>query len=309
MRPPRSSRAARRPLPRSSSPSLSQRLPRHDGSWPPWPQRRPARVSELDQSAGEHEVSGSEDARRQQARVARVADRDGRDRHPAGICTIDSSESSPSRCFERHRHADHRQRRDRRPACPGRCAAPPAPAMITRSPRSCGGARRTRACRPASGGPRPRPTSYGDAELRERLGGRLHHRPVGVRAHHDADQRLRRHSVFSPSGGRRRAGALAHVVEFIAEGGDVSDLAPGLHLLAVQLDPAPPVAGAARAAGRGRSATAPPRTLTITASGSRRAGSPSGRSSDRPQVVLELRRVARRRCCSDRSCAAASPAR
>ena len=32
---------------------------------------------------------------------------------PAGICTIESSESMPSRCSQRHRNADHRQRRDR----------------------------------------------------------------------------------------------------------------------------------------------------------------------------------------------------
>ncbi len=54
---------------------------------------------------------------------------------PLGICTIDSSESCPARCllgtgtpstgsvvFEA--------------SMPGRCAAPPAPAMIARKPRA-----------------------------------------------------------------------------------------------------------------------------------------------------------------------------
>ena len=32
---------------------------------------------------------------------------------PAGICTMDSRESMPSRVFKRHGDADHRQRSDR----------------------------------------------------------------------------------------------------------------------------------------------------------------------------------------------------
>ena len=37
---------------------------------------------------------------------------------PSGICTIDSSESRPSRCCERHRHADHRAATSSTRSCP-----------------------------------------------------------------------------------------------------------------------------------------------------------------------------------------------
>ena len=45
---------------------------------------------------------------------------------PAGICTMESSESSPRSALRRHRHADHRQRRMRgeHPGQVGRAARP-----------------------------------------------------------------------------------------------------------------------------------------------------------------------------------------
>ena len=54
-----------------------------------------------------------------------------------GICTIDSGESSPRRYFRRHRHAQHGAV-VLAPACRAGGAAPPAPAMIARIPRSGG---------------------------------------------------------------------------------------------------------------------------------------------------------------------------
>ena len=54
---------------------------------------------------------------------------------PAGICTIDSSESMPSRCFS-GTGTPITGSGVTAATMPGRCAAPPAPAMITCSPRS-----------------------------------------------------------------------------------------------------------------------------------------------------------------------------
>ncbi len=53
---------------------------------------------------------------------------------PAGICTMDSSESSPSRCFS-GTGTPMTGSGVTAASMPGRCAAPPAPAMITRRPR------------------------------------------------------------------------------------------------------------------------------------------------------------------------------
>ena len=58
---------------------------------------------------------------------------------PAGICTIESSESIPSRCAS-GTGTPMTGSEVTEASIPGRCAAPPAPAMTTRSPRSCGGA-------------------------------------------------------------------------------------------------------------------------------------------------------------------------
>jgi hypothetical protein len=80
-------------------------------------------------------AGGREHRHREQRRVggAGLADRERRGT-PAGICTIDSSESCPLRWRDATGtpstgtivFAD---------SMPGRCAAPPAPAMIARSPR------------------------------------------------------------------------------------------------------------------------------------------------------------------------------
>ena len=54
---------------------------------------------------------------------------------PGGICTIESSESMPSRTFS-GTGTPITGSGVTEASMPGRCAAPPAPAMITRSPRS-----------------------------------------------------------------------------------------------------------------------------------------------------------------------------
>lgn len=54
---------------------------------------------------------------------------------PAGIWTMDSSESMPSRCFS-GTGTPMTGSGVTAASIPGRCAAPPAPATTTRSPRS-----------------------------------------------------------------------------------------------------------------------------------------------------------------------------
>ena len=107
---------------------------------------------------------------------------------PAGICTIESSESCPDRCRDATGtpstgtsvFAD---------SMPGRCAAPPAPAMIARRPRLAPPARRTRTSRRASDGRTPPCASCAIVEVLEHLDRLRHRRPVAGRSHDDADQR------------------------------------------------------------------------------------------------------------------------
>ena len=114
---------------------------------------------------------------------------------PAGICTIDSSESSPSRCA-RGTGTPITGSGVTDASMPGRCAAPPAPAMMTRSPR------------PAAADPYPTISRghtvgghhvglVGDAELVQGVRGRAHHRPVRIAAHDDAHQRLASHDLIA----------------------------------------------------------------------------------------------------------------
>ena len=173
---------------------------------PPCPSRAPLSRSdglELDHPRAQRLVGGGQDADGEQAGVAGVADRDRRDRHAGRHLHDGEQRVHAVEVAQRHRHADHRQRRDARRACPGRWAAPPAPAMIT--------------CRPAAGGVaavgehlvghpvrRDDVGLEGDAELVERLGGGLHRRPVRVGAHHDADDAGPAVALIrSPSRGRR----------------------------------------------------------------------------------------------------------
>ena len=135
-------------------------------------------------------VARGEDADGQQPGVAGVADRDRRDRDAGRHLHDRQQRVHAVEVLQRHRHADDRQRRDR-----GEHAR-----QVGRSPGAGDDA-------PAS----PRPAASlavgehlvghpvrgddvgleADAELGEGLGGGLHDRPVGVRAHDDADHALR----------------------------------------------------------------------------------------------------------------------
>ena len=141
-------------------------------------------------------VGGRQDPHREQARVARAADRDRRHRHPGGhlhdrqqrVQAVEVLRAAPAR---------------RSPAAasaaatiPGRCAAPPAPGDDHLQPAVRGRRRRSRACAAACGARSRRRTSYAHLELGQRLGGGLHHRPVRVAAHDHADPRLTRHALL-----------------------------------------------------------------------------------------------------------------
>ena len=132
-----------------------------------------------------------DDGRRQQAGVLRTGRPDGHRARPArrpGICTIDSSESSPCSALDCDRHAEDRARPCGRPACPGRWAAPPAPAMITSMPSASACAadlgQQVRAC----GGPtRPAPSTARSSSSSTSTAC-PHRLPVRPGAHDDGDQ-------------------------------------------------------------------------------------------------------------------------
>ena len=188
-------------------------------------------------------------------------------------------------------------------------AAATMPGQVRRSP----GAGDDDAQAPAGGGlgvvehPARRPVGgddvrlVRDVELLQRLGGRLHHRPVRVAAHDDADDGLARSvlmrllsaragegerrvddAVGQVAGGGDRPGA--HLGEVVAEGGDVAELAAGALALAVpvQLDVGPVrhevVDPLVERAGRPSPApaAAPPSTLAMTTTGAVIAVAPSG---------------------------------
>ena len=120
---------------------------------------------------------------------------------PAGICTMDSSESRPLSAFD-CTGTPSTGSVVLEAVMPGRWAAPPAPAMITSMPRAC--ARRCvfeQQVGRAVGGDDA--GLVGDAELVERLGRGAHRLPVGSRAHDDADQWFHREILASSEGVRR----------------------------------------------------------------------------------------------------------
>ena len=134
----------------------------------------------------------AENAYREQAGVARVAHRNGRDR------------DAGRHLHDRHQRIEAVELRERTgtpitgsgvidAVMPGRWAAPPAPAMITRSPRSAAvrGVLVHHVGRAVRGDDAD---LVGDAELGEHVDGALHHRQIGVAAHDHADERLRGHA-------------------------------------------------------------------------------------------------------------------
>ena len=105
---------------------------------------------------------------------------------PAGICTIDSSESRPLSAFD-CTGTPSTGSVVLEAVMPGRWAAPPAPAMMTSMPRAC--ARRGVFEQQVGSAVRGDHAGLvGDAELVERFGRGAHRLPVGSRAHDDADQ-------------------------------------------------------------------------------------------------------------------------
>ena len=126
---------------------------------------------------------------------------------PPGIWTIDSSESSPcsaALCTGTPSTGST--------VCaatmPGRCAAPPAPAMITSMPRASAPRRELR--HPDRRAMRRHDVPLvGHVEALEHLDGVLHRLPVGRRAHDDGDEWSggigHRESSDAPFGSRRRA--------------------------------------------------------------------------------------------------------
>ena len=111
---------------------------------------------------------------------------------PAGICTIDSSESRPSSVRQRHRHADHRQRRGRRDHA-GQVGRAARAGDDHLDPALGGGAR---VVEHAGGSAMcgDHADLERDVELGERMGGGLHDRPVAVAAHDQADPGAIRHA-------------------------------------------------------------------------------------------------------------------
>ena len=79
-----------------------------------------------------------EDRHREHARVgrARLADGERADRHAAGHLDDREQRIEPLQRGALHRNAKHGQHACAPRPCPGRCAAPPAPAMITSTPRA-----------------------------------------------------------------------------------------------------------------------------------------------------------------------------
>ena len=161
---------------------------------------------------------------------------------PAGICTIESSESMPSRYFSGTgtpitgsgvTDGEHAGQVGRSAGAGDDHLQPAAGGLPAVGEHLVG--------HPVRG---DHVGLVGDVELGERLGGGLHHRPVGVRAHHDADTGVDSvaHSLAlvaqvsaEPRGGV--PGALEAVVEVVAVGVDVPDLAARAQLLAVEVHP------------------------------------------------------------------------
>ena len=111
---------------------------------------------------------------------------------PAGICTIESSESIAAQRLRLRPARRAPAAASSPPPCPGRCAAPPAPAMMTSSPRASARRRRIRTAGPACGGRRRRALR---AARRARSSMSAAWRIVSQserRAHDDADQRFHR---------------------------------------------------------------------------------------------------------------------
>ena len=200
---------------------------------------------ELDHPLAQPLVGRGQDAHREQPRVARVADRDRRDRHAGRHLDDRQQRVEAVEVLEGDGYADHRQRRHRgeHPGQVGRSpgAGDDHPEPATRRLLAVGQHLLRHPVRRDDVG------LERHVELLQRLRGSLHHRPVGVGAHHDPDQGAHVVPVISkslalvaevaaePGGGV--PGALEAVLEVVTVGVDVADLAAGPQLLAVEVHP------------------------------------------------------------------------
>ena len=161
---------------------------------------------EVDHPLLEGGVGGGEDADREQAGVAGVADRHGRDRDARGHLDDREQGVHAVEVLQRDGYADHGQRGDR-----GEHAG-----QVGRSPGAGDDHGESAPGRLLAVGEHllGHPVRgddvglVGDVELGQRLRGRLHHRPVGVRPHDDADPDLvHAHSLSLPRSPRNQAAA------------------------------------------------------------------------------------------------------
>ena len=128
---------------------------------------------------------------------------------PLGICTIDSSESIPSRYFS-GTGTPITGSGVRAASMPGQVGGAPGPGDDHLEPAGVGLPAVARSSPPASGARRPRRPRRRSSNSASACAGGAHHRPVGVRAHHDADPDAvaRVSHVGLPSGSRRHAGRV-----------------------------------------------------------------------------------------------------
>src|SRR5919199_4685895 len=150
---------------------------------------------------------------------------------PAGIWTIESSESIPSRCCN-GTGTPITGSGVAEATIPGRCAAPPAPAITTRSPRSAA----VRAYSSIASGVRcadTTRTSYATANSS------IASAAACITGQSESEPMMTPTSGIAPlpqpAGGVR--GARPYLVQVVAEHRHVTDLASGPDPLAVQVDP------------------------------------------------------------------------
>ena len=155
-------------------------------------------------------VGRRQDADGEQPGVAGAADRDGGHRYAGRHLHDGQQRVEPVELLERHRHPDDRQRRHRGEHA-GQVGGPAGAGDDDTQPAARGLlAVGEHLLRHPMGGDHV--GLEGDAELLQRLRGGLHHRPVGVGAHHDPDRWLTHvtdggHSLSSPNSPANQAAA------------------------------------------------------------------------------------------------------
>ena len=140
------------------------------------------------------------------------ADGHGADRHAARHLHDRQQRVHAVERLRLDRHAEHRHARCGRPACPGRWAAPPAPAMMTSRPSASAPSANSARSWGVRWADTTR-TTCGHLELVEHLDGVPHRLPVRPGTHHDGDERCHRRRVSQVSSGSANGSALALAAE------------------------------------------------------------------------------------------------